>query len=63
MKRSFYTTGIVLVVTLVALQSNALGLQSQTDWSGGPGEPGPMMIWEDLYSEAQNICCFASFLS
>ena len=45
------------IIVILALTSTLLMAESgdQTDWSGGPGAPGPVMEWTDSFSSSEAI--------
>lgn len=52
-------SAMVVVATLLAGAASAQTVQVQTDWSGGPGETGPVTRWTTRFSDAQNISTVA----
>lgn len=45
------TVFFLLAVALLA----AAETEVQTDWSGGPGEPGPVLLWGDEFSSSATV--------
>ena len=47
------TTVLILIATLLA--GSTLAQNSQTDWSGGPGEAGPVDSWNDRFETSSDL--------
>ena len=40
---------------LMAFIANGANFIEQTDWSGGPGVPGPVPAWDNSFDTSTNI--------